>query len=160
MESGAMITGPFRFALWRKWDSAKSHTMVWIMLNPSTADAMKDDPTIRRCIGFAKQNDCGGIAVVNLIPFKATNPKDLKGNENRCSTYNSMVVFRECKEDGRVVVAGWGNYGLMYPKITETILSGLKAHHIPVFRFGRVTSFGQPRHPLYLKKSLMLERHA
>ena len=58
--SGAIISacGQYRYHLWRRWDELLP-TMVWVMLNPSTADATEDDPTIRRCIGFAKREGCG-----------------------------------------------------------------------------------------------------
>jgi len=72
---GAIVSddGLYRYRLWRRWD-AECPTMVWIMLNPSTADAEVDDPTIRRCIGFARREHCGGIEVVNLYALRATNP--------------------------------------------------------------------------------------
>ena len=69
--------GLYRYSLTRKWEAWKG-TVNFIMLNPSTADAQEDDPTIRRCIGFAKAWGYGGIVVTNLFAYRATNPKELK----------------------------------------------------------------------------------
>jgi hypothetical protein len=77
-ERGCVLSpdGLYRYLLWRTWNP-KANTMVWLMLNPSTADAMNDDPTIRRCIGFAQREGCGSIQVLNLYALRATKPKHL-----------------------------------------------------------------------------------
>lgn len=74
--SGATISpcGLYRYSLWREW-SIDGPVMGWVMLNPSTADAHVDDPTIRRCIGFAKREGCGGIIVRNLFAYRTPSPK-------------------------------------------------------------------------------------
>ena len=76
--SGATISqcGLYRYSLWREW-SVEGPVMGWVMLNPSTADAHTDDPTIRRCIGFAKREGCGGIIVRNLFAYRTPSPKAL-----------------------------------------------------------------------------------
>lgn len=66
----------YRYSLARTWDQERAPLVV-VMLNPSTADAERDDPTIRRLIGFAKREQAGGILVVNLFAFRATDPADL-----------------------------------------------------------------------------------
>src|SRR5438105_250311 len=66
----------YRYLLTRSWDHIPQ-AMTWIMLNPSTADAFRDDPTIRRCISFARREGCGSIRVVNLFALRATDPRDL-----------------------------------------------------------------------------------
>lgn len=78
MDKGAIISGcgKYRYSLWRTWDK-KLPKVMFIMLNPSTADAYEDDPTIRRCINFAKSWGYGGIVVGNLFAYRATNPKKL-----------------------------------------------------------------------------------
>ena len=65
----------YRYLLVRRWDNTLPDA-TFVMLNPSTADERDDDPTIRKCIGFAKRWGCGGIKVVNLYAFRATNPRD------------------------------------------------------------------------------------
>ncbi|TMF61888.1 MAG: DUF1643 domain-containing protein, partial [Chloroflexi bacterium] len=59
----------YRYRLWRRWDGARP-VVAFVMLNPSTADARRDDPTIRRCIGFAKSWGFGGVEVVNLFAYR------------------------------------------------------------------------------------------
>lgn len=79
MRSGANFSRcrRFRYALWREWDATLPAVML-IGLNPSTADANHNDPTIRRCIGFARDWGFGGVRVLNLFAFRATYPDDLK----------------------------------------------------------------------------------
>ena len=80
-EAGALLSscGTYRYRLWRYWHTERE-PLIFIMLNPSTADAMQDDPTIRKCIGFAKRLGFGGIEVVNLFAYRATDPRDLRAN--------------------------------------------------------------------------------
>src|SRR5262245_19133112 len=68
--------GLYRYWLTRTWDNSLRR-VCWVMLNPSTADAEQDDPTIRRCVGFARSWGAGGIIVVNLFAFRASDPKAL-----------------------------------------------------------------------------------
>src|SRR4028119_2392792 len=70
-------TRTYRYALWRTWDAARP-PVAFVLLNPSTADARRDDPTIRRCANFARTWGFGGLEVVNLFAFRATHPTDLK----------------------------------------------------------------------------------
>jgi hypothetical protein len=76
--SGAVLSadGRYRYLLWRSWDPA-APPLLFVMCNPSTADATDDDPTIRRCMGFARRERAGGIVVVNRVPYRATDPKAL-----------------------------------------------------------------------------------
>ena len=80
--------------------------MVWVMLNPSTADENADDPTIRKCIGFAQRWDFGGIEVVNLYAYRATDPKELKKVADPSGPGNYAAISRVAQ--GRTVVCGWG----------------------------------------------------
>lgn len=66
----------YRYILTRVWDETLP-PMVWVMLNPSIADATIDDPTVRKCIGFAKRHGYGGVIIVNLYAYRATNPSDM-----------------------------------------------------------------------------------
>jgi hypothetical protein len=82
------------------------------MLNPSTADADVDDPTIRRCLGFANRECAGGIVVVNLYAFRATDPRNLPkdgamvGSENGAHLYEAII-----EADGKPIVCAWGTKG-------------------------------------------------
>ena len=79
MKQGAAIdpTGLYRYSLWREWD-ANAPRVAFVMLNPSRADANTDDPTLRRCLGFARSWGCGSIEVVNLFAYRASRPDILR----------------------------------------------------------------------------------
>ena len=77
----------YRYALWRTWDETKPHVMI-IGLNPSTADETKDDPTITRCINFAKSWGYGGVCMANLFAYRATEPTVMKGSTDPVGTEN------------------------------------------------------------------------
>ena len=70
-------TGAYRYSLWREWD-ARAPAVAFVMLNPSTADAARDDPTIRRCASFARSWGYGSLEVVNLFAYRASEPKRLR----------------------------------------------------------------------------------
>jgi len=78
-ETGAYFSADhvYRYVLWRRWDRQRE-PLVWVMLNPSTADDCRDDPTITRCRGFARNWGYGGITVVNLFALRATRPEALR----------------------------------------------------------------------------------
>lgn len=119
--------------------------MGFIMLNPSTADADQDDPTIRRCIGFAKRENCGGIIVVNLFPFRATKPADLwaQGGETRMGGSRGKIEINKAVRDMDVIVAAWGADARGYDHWIQ--------HRFGSFLYclGKTKS-GHPRHPLYV----------
>lgn len=104
--TSASISGDYRYRLGRAW--AGGPTCTFIMLNPSTADADQDDPTIRRCVGFAKALGCGALEVVNLYAYRATNPRDLLRQDERVGPENDYWL-REAqldppsRDDGAVI---------------------------------------------------------
>ena len=152
--SGATFSddGLYRYRLWRTWNP-NLPTMVWIMLNPSTADAEVDDPTIRRCIGFAKREGCGGIEVVNLYALRATKPAHLLHHPDPEGPLNWMH-WKSVVNDPRTsaVVVAWG------AGAEAGGLPGSKANHMGILADGSnkavclgATKSGHPRHPLYVK---------
>jgi hypothetical protein len=78
MRSGAEVDGQFRFNLWRNWNG-ELPIAAWLMCNPSTADALDNDPTIRRIIGLSRDHGCGGLIVVNVWPYRTPYPEALWG---------------------------------------------------------------------------------
>lgn len=156
---GARIVGDYRYSLYRMWDFKKPKA-TWIMLNPSTADADKDDPTIKRCIWFSKKFGCGGMTVVNLFPFRATSPKALTSAHNPLGMHNKNTINTYC-HPGRLVICAWGNHGDYMNQAMWTIDDIQKAHGVDtkLWRLGPPTKSGQPRHPLYLSKDTELELH-
>lgn len=143
-------TGTHRYLLTRSWAMREPHT-CFIMLNPSTADASVDDPTIRRCMGFARAWGSGSIAVVNLFAFRATNPKALRQERDPIGHENNMHIQLAVEDAERIVLA-WGAQGDLYDRDLE-VLDLLKSYQL--YTLG-VTKAGHPKHPLYLKRDAEL----
>jgi len=140
----------YRYLLTRKLSFEKS-ICLFIMLNPSTADETKNDPTVTRCIGFAKHWGFGRLEVCNIFAYRATNPKELYDLE-----YPSQVIgpdndihLRHAIERADRVVCAWGNHGVLFNRgifLREAIT--LQNRTQMVFK---ITQKGQPIHPLYQK---------
>lgn len=140
----------YRYRLTRTWGSSGTHA-TWIMLNPSTADAMDDDPTIRRCIGFTRSWGLDGLIVVNLFALRATNPRELAACADPVGPFNDRFI-RESVHPWSVVVAAWGAHPLAVGRGAE-VLRGITT--AAVSRLG-VTKVGAPRHPLYVRSDAPL----
>lgn len=124
----------------------------WIMLNPSTADATTDDPTIRRCIGFSRRECAASLVVTNLFAFRATDPRDLKAAKYPVGPENDHHIGK-LLETCHLVIAAWGAHAPDW-RVREVVkLAGGS----PLWCIGR-TSKGQPRHPLMVKADQPLER--
>lgn len=138
--------GRYRYLLKRRWSDGPIAT--FIMLNPSTADAEQDDPTIRRCIGFAKREGCGALTVVNLMAFRATNPKELLGAIDPVGPDNRGYLVPAIRK-GAPVIAAWGAHEAAIGRdaVVREIAEALGK---PLVCLGKTKS-GAPRHPLYVK---------
>lgn len=136
----------YRFALWRTWDDSKPYAMI-IGLNPSTADESLDDPTISRCIDFARSWGYGGLCMANLFAYRATKPAVMLNAQDPVGFENDEWLLRLSKNAG-VVVAAWGNHGshLGRSKQVTALISNL--HCL------KLNATGEPGHPLYLKGDL------
>jgi hypothetical protein len=137
----------YRYSLWRTWNAA-APALVVIGLNPSTADATVDDPTIRRCIGFAKRERLGGLVMLNLFGLRATDPSVMLRHAAPIGPDNDRLIMEAVHANrllGSVFVAAWGVHGAHMSRDHEMrgMVRGLKC-------FG-VTQTGYPRHPLYLR---------
>ena len=143
----------YRYSLTRVWDDTKPR-VLFIMLNPSTADAEKDDPTIRRCIGFAKDWGYGGIYVVNLFSLRATNPKDLLTAPFVVGVENEKWI-RRMSSLSHLVVCAWGNSSIVkkLQKRLDHNWKPLSWVHKPL-HYLELSKDGTPKHPLYLPKHL------
>jgi hypothetical protein len=144
MESGACFdhTGAYRYRLWREWDASRA-AVAFVMLNPSTADAGTDDPTIRRCLGFARAWGFGRLEVVNLFALRATDPRLLRSHPDPVGPDNDRHI-REVAAATAQVVAAWGALGTTRDRalaIGELLPPSLLTLGL--------TKRGQPRHPLY-----------
>lgn len=142
----------WRYTLTRRWTFGLP-LIAFILLNPSTADEEANDPTITRCIDFAKRWGFGGLIVGNLFAYRATQPRDLYklfeidaiGPDN-----NRWLEWIIDQTNGEVI-CGWGNHGALYGRDQYVIgmlhfLSGKQ-------RALNITAKGQPSHPLYMPKN-------
>ncbi len=140
----------YRYTLWRRWDSLfgdDTDLVAFVGLNPSTADAFKNDPTIRRCISFAKDWGFGGMVMLNLFAFRATDPKVMKGHPSPVGPLNNVVI-KEVTDSVSMTVCAWGVHGKFMNRANEVLRLIKKPHHLGL------TADGLPLHPLYLKKGL------
>jgi hypothetical protein len=131
----------YRYSLWREWDAGRGH-VLFVALNPSTADANHDDPTIRRCIGFARDWGYGAVCVANLFAFRATRPADLRAAEDPVGPDNDRHLAH-LAADAAIVVAAWGVHG-RYRDRDMAVLRRLSFSHCIA-----TTKAGYPAHPLY-----------
>ncbi len=135
----------YRYALWRTWDESKPYVM-FIGLNPSTADESEDDPTIRRCTNYARDWGYGGLCMVNLFSFRATEPSDMMAAEDPVGPENDTWLQQLAKDAG-VIVAAWGNNGCYLGRSHEI------ACMFPNLKCLKINKSGEPAHPLYLRRS-------
>jgi hypothetical protein len=117
------------------------------MLNPSTADAFTDDPTIRRCKGFALREGYKGIVVANIYAFRATHPADLQCADDKEGPDNSAALEQVARFHRRIVCA-WGAHHIP-ASVLHARLTLLRSHGAELVCFGR-TKDRHPRHPLYV----------
>jgi hypothetical protein len=138
-------SGAYRYHLGRAWDGG-GRRAAFVLLNPSRADAERDDPTIRRCIAFARAWGFGGLDVVNLFAWRCPRPRDLRAAADPVGPGNDRRLLRTARA-ADLVVAGWGNAGswLGRDRTVGALLGGLG----PVHCLG-LTKQGRPRHPLYV----------
>ena len=140
----------YRYALWRQWGETRDYALI-IGLNPSTADHRQDDPTIRRCMGFARDWGYSRLCVANLFAFRATYPKDLKAAPDPVGPANDKWL-RRLISDADCVVAAWGNDGALLQR------SRAVRAMCDNWQVLRVNHSGEPAHPLYLPARLRPRR--
>ncbi len=141
-----------RYLLIRRWHPG-GPTAVFIMLNPSTATAFADDPTIRRCIGFARRERCHALTLVNLFSARATAPLELLAHPAPNGDRNDEFIEQHC-QPGWLIIAAWGAHGVIDGR-ARTVTTQLAGRGIALSCLGR-TATGQPRHPLYVRATAPL----
>lgn len=133
----------YRYELWRVWDPEKPYAM-FIGLNPSTADETEDDPTIRRCIRFARDWGYGALCMANLFALRATDPKVMLADPEPEGPDNDDTL-RRLAGHACIVVAAWGAHGGHRKRDQWALVEIPNLYHLGM------TQGGQPRHPLYLR---------
>ena len=144
-DSGAIFdaSARYRYRLWRSWNPARPG-ITFVMLNPSVADAKCNDPTIRRCLGFAQSWGFGSLEVVNLFALCTSDPVLLKESPDPIGPENDFYL-QSAVEKGPVLAA-WGCHGGMGQR-DEMVLGMLPVRRL--WCLG-ITKRGHPRHPLYV----------
>jgi hypothetical protein len=154
IEYGAIfdVNHSYRYSLWRAW-SAHYPRIVFVLLNPSTADEQSNDPTIWRCMGFARAWNFGSMEVVNLFAYRATEYRELFKVSDPIGGENDHFLM-QAVERCSIVVLGWGIRGMLLGRDRQVM--SLLADRNDVYCLGK-TKDGQPCHPLYIKSDTNIE---
>ena len=137
--------GQYRYLLTRVW--APGRKALFIMLNPSTATEVQNDPTVERCERRARALGYGAFRVTNIFAYRATDPKVMRAAADPVGPDNDAAIL-ESLEWADTVVCAWGNHGLHLNRGSQ-VTDLLRSCRAPLFHLG-LTSHGQPRHPLYV----------
>jgi hypothetical protein len=153
LDSGALFSPcrRYRYLLWRRWDESLP-TMALIGLNPSTADEQKDDPTIRRCIGYARDWGFGALHMLNIFAWRSTMPSVLRQQGGAAVGPRNNEYIAEVVGNAHTTVCARGTHGALRGRSVEVrkLLASLGV--VPVVL--KLTKDGYPSHPLYLPKNL------
>lgn len=145
----------YRYTLERRWSSGPRQC-AFIGFNPSTADEVTDDPTVKRCIRFAMDWGFDAMVMLNLFAFRSTDPKAIGRTTDPVGVMNDFRIHGVVAESSRIVLA-WGAIAKGYESRIETV-----SHHLRVrapkrcVTLGKLSNEGFPRHPLYMKKTVDL----
>lgn len=137
--------GLYRFSLWRIWDESKPLVML-IGLNPSTANAQSDDPTIRRVRAISKSLGFGGVYMCNCFSYIYTNPDFLKSETLDAMMRNAEILKRVAESCADIIFA-WGNFPIVREMEIDKKLSAAFPNAKALF----INKNGSPKHPLYCK---------
>lgn len=142
--------GQYRYNLTRHATQMRpiKSSALFCMLNPSTADAAVDDPTIRRCRGFAEDWDCNGLVVVNLYALRSTSPAGLWTHADPVGVLNDYEL-RRASIDHQDIVCAWGS-NAREDRVRQVVDTFLR-HGARLWCLG-TTKAGAPRHPLYIRR--------
>lgn len=140
----------YRYHLSHIWDPTLP-PVVFAMLNPSTATAVTRDPTITRCVDFARRFRAGGMIGVNLFAWRATDPRELRGQPDPVGPANDWFIDDATADLDRLVIAAWGA-DLVATARASQVETRLRARHVRLCCLGTSLA-GAPRHPLYLPAS-------
>lgn len=140
----------WRTLLWRRWDAAKP-AANFLMLNPSTADERKLDPSCTRARNYAGRWGFGAVVITNIFGWRATDPEEMKSVKDPVGAGNDAAIVKAAKQ-AELVVCAWGNHGAHMNR-SDSVLALLRKNQIRVHAL-RVNGAGHPAHPLYLPQTL------
>jgi len=151
-QKSAVFSGcrQYRYSLFRSWADMFDEyprQILYILLNPSTADEKQDDPTIRRCVGFAKREGFQSMKLLNIFALRSTDPRTLKGHPDPVGPANDETLRQAVAKAEKTIIA-WGTHGLVNDRHSQ-VIAMLKDYDL--YCFGK-TEAGLPKHPLYLSK--------
>ncbi|NNM65029.1 MAG: DUF1643 domain-containing protein [Burkholderiales bacterium] len=146
--SGAVFSPcrQYRYVLWRSWEPAKPACM-FLMLNPSTADAVDNDATVERCQRRAQMMGYGALVVGNIFAYRSTDPDKLYELEDPVGPDNDRSILERAAAAG-IVICGWGTHGALRRR-GDAVLRMLREAGITPHAL-RINADGSPRHPLYV----------
>jgi hypothetical protein len=148
LQSGALFSDcrTWRYKLWRIWDATLPY-LQFICLNPSVADAYRNDRTLVRCINYAKSFSFGGVFMTNAFAFVTPDPEEMKRAADPIGPENDYWL-KEVSRDAGMVIAGWGLDGMFMGRAEQVMKLIPKVHYL------KLSKDGYPCHPLYLNKDL------
>lgn len=146
-QSGAVFSDcrQYRYRLWRQWSDAAP--MVFVMLNPSTADEIDNDPTVERCERRARAMGYGGLRVANIFALRSTDPAALYEHADPVGQDNDAAIIESVTGAGLVVCA-WGAHGNLFSR-GEKVLQLLRSAGV-IPHYLQLNKDGTPKHPLYV----------
>ncbi|MBD2499960.1 DUF1643 domain-containing protein [Anabaena azotica] len=142
----------YRYLLRRKWN-VDLPQVTFVMLNPSKANEKDEDPTLRRCIGYADYWGYGSLEVVNLFAYIATNPRDLRQADDPVGSENNSYIQLAAKRASRIILAWGANEYLEKNREREKEVISLIYGQQPLYCL-KLTKYGYPHHPLRLSKDI------
>jgi hypothetical protein len=151
-DSGAVFSAcrRWRFLLWRRWDAARP-VANFLMLNPSTADELRLDPSCTRARRYAERWGFGAVVITNLFAWRATDPGEMKAARDPVGRGNDRAILRAARASALVVCA-WGNHGAHRGR--SLAVRTLLENEGIALRVLRLNGSGEPAHPLYLPGTL------
>jgi hypothetical protein len=146
----------YRYRLQETWGKPEGATQSFLMLNPSTADEMRDDPTVARCHKRAISSGFARFEVINLFALRSTDPSELYKHPDPIGPHNDAAILacaHTTHHSGGQLICAWGNHGKFQSR-AEHILGLLRHAGIPLFAL-KINQNGSPAHPLYLGDGLV-----
>lgn len=161
VEGDAVLSpcGRFRYLLTRIWDWSRPPA-IWVMLNPSTADASSDDQTLRRVQAYSRREGAGGASIVNLFAYRSTDPAELRHVDDPVGEVNDIILESILGTGRGLAVVAWGAGAHRFPaRVQEVLDLAERVGRHRLYRLGAPLKDGHPRHPCRVGDGLTLEEY-